>query len=318
MICVTYLAFYSQTQFNREQTVRQEKADAGDMIYEFIAMHNDNVANMRVTDQTSGTRAFHYMYYEFSSMQDVLIRTIVSSERWRELWRVDENGRHMIKDEWYDAVTKMAFKSFYAGVSMGANNNGLLDRWTADNLGDEYVPLMKSYVSEIQYLKKLNEDRLFLTESSLNPEQIQERNVLDDKKTLLKAIPSMYEYFISDQRFLYADGHMPTLDSHMRMLETVMLYFNRFDLTDAERDYYLDMIRSQFSSHELFVMFLYSLCETDRIDWFREGYVSKAGVANNLLRDVDAAFLRRISPASRLYMGDNVAAIDSLRKSRHD
>lgn len=297
-VCTTYSAFLvqwkfneEQSRFNREQIAKFNKERVEKIIYEFIGMHTNLVRDIRVTDITSGNRSFHFIYYECMSMREVL-DSLLDTPVWSSL---KMRGRSM------EEVTTIAFKSCYFGISQ--TKNGALESWVRNRYNGVYDGLLKEFIQAITDIQRLNEKRVHLSKA------MPRSNVSAVKEQLKKETRMMNEYFNSDQVFLFADGHMPVLDSYMRLLNATLRQFNYLTMTDEgapllnddgspvltekEREYYLDLLRSQLSSHELLIISLYAFTEPDLEKWFVPGYLSKTtGCKNDLVRDVDRFLIR--------------------------
>lgn len=83
-VCTTYSAFHVQTQFNRFQMQKLKTERVEKVVFEFINMHSSMVGNMRVTDQTSGNRSFHFIYYEYVTLRG-LLDTMLTRPKWTYL-----------------------------------------------------------------------------------------------------------------------------------------------------------------------------------------------------------------------------------------
>lgn len=317
-VCTTYSAFLvqwkfneEQSRFNREQIAKFNKERVEKIIYEFIGMHTNLVRDIRVTDITSGNRSFHFIYYECMSMREVL-DSLLDTPAWSYL---KERGRSM------EEVTTIAFKSCYFGISQ--TKNGALESWVRNRFNGVYDGLLKEFIQAITDIQRLNEKRVYLSKAMLRS------NVSAIKERLKKETRMMNEYFNSDQVFLFADGHMPVLDSYMRLLNTTLRQFNYLTrtedgtpvLNEREKEYYLDLLRSQLSSHELLIISLYAFTEPDLEKWFMPGYLSKTtGCRNDLVRDVDPFLITKragITHWDRYVAGDE-ETLDTIMAFRRE
>lgn len=317
-VCTTYSAFLvqwkfneEQSRFNREQIAKFNKERVEKIIYEFIGMHTNLVRDIRVTDITSGNRSFHFIYYECMSMREVL-DSLLDTPAWSYL---KERGRSM------EEVTTIAFKSCYFGISQ--TKNGALESWVRNRYNGVYDGVLKEFIQAITDIQRSNEKRVYLSKAMLRS------NVSAIKERLKKETRMMNEYFNSDQVFLFADGHMPVLDSYMRLLNTTLRQFNYLTqtedgtpvLNEGEKEYYLDLLRSQLSSHELLIISLYAFTEPDLEKWFMPGYLSKTtGCKNDLVRDVDPFLITKragITHWDRYVAGDE-ETLDTIMAFRRE
>lgn len=305
-VCTTYSAFYVQSHFNTVQMSNLKKERAEKIVFEFINMHSRMVKDMCVTNLTSGNRSFHFIYYEYVSLRHILDEMLRQPE-WNHLL-----ARPRSKEE----VTTLAFRSCYVGISQ--TSNGLLENWVKQRYGGVYDDLLQQFIREINELQRMNERRLFLTGETLGPDAPRVRLAM--KNQLMERTRNMTEYFSSDQLFIFADGHMPALDCHMRLLRTILDQFNKLELSDDDKAYYLDLLRSQLSSHELLVISLYAFTEPDLTKWFTPGYLSKeVGYKNDLVRDVSSFLIqKRAIPDWPRYVSGSSAVIDSIMSFRKE
>lgn len=316
-ICTTYAAFHVQTQFNDKQSKLQDMNRVEKIVFEFINMHASMVDGIRVTDRTSGNRSFHFIYYECMSLRHIL-DSMLREPQWRRL-----KARPRYESE----LTSIAFMSCYYGISQ--QKNGALETWVRKRYNGIYDYLLKGYIREVARLQRMNERRVYLTRAYENPVE-RERTMLAMKDSLRARTMMMNEYFTSDQVFLFADGHMPTLDSYMRLLSTTLKQFNKLlpappdrkdrDPYRADREYYLDLLRSQLSSHELLIVSLYAFTQSDLDEWFASGFLSsEMGCRNDLLKDVDRFLVEHRAGITdwRRYVSGNRRTLDSLQALRY-
>lgn len=301
-ICTTYSAFHVQTEFNKFQIKRVEEEKAETMIFEFIKGKNTYINNIKISDLTLGNRAFHFMFYKYKLLREVLKRIILENDRWQHLLL-----RPTIEKE----MTVIAYYCFYYGISDGTNRsveegvNRLFDGY--------YDELLLNFIDELLLLQKLNNNRCFYTE---NKQKNGDNDICANSKTMLieKTGNIMIEYFISDQKFLLFDGHLPILDSYMRLLRTILIYFDKTKINENLKEYYLELLRAQFSSHELLMICLYSHFDTN-FDWYKSGFLSTENNCKfNLLKEITPTVIEQVLPDWDKYIRCPTNELDALRK----
>lgn len=239
-VFVTFLAFYIQYKFNREQSKliaeqrseRIQEKENRDLelgrerfdrkFYELLKMHSENVKEFNIDNRILGKKSFVYMYKELS-----LIHEIVKNE----FSKLPDSENVKID------LFELSYSIFFHGIDNKLNYEYMNSR---ENLQETFF--------------------LFFLQSKFR--EIQDKYYeWDQTKSFFYTISSEeFEIF-----FYPFDGHSNRLGHYFRNLHNfVQLIDNIHILSSNEKQTYFDVIRAQLSNYEQAMLYY------NTIAWFQD------------------------------------------------
>ena len=267
---LTYIAFLMQYKANEITTERISIEQVERIVFEYINMHGNNLYNMSVGPSIRSKEAFHFMFYEYLSLYNILKKIV------RE-----EKGLHLSNKE----VISISFTCFYYGVAN--RDNITITKEIHTRYKGKFDDLLSKFIKEIVLNQKLH--RNYLNSQKCMNSDSEELN--DLKKELQDRIIYLEEYIDEGFSFRLYDGHMLRLDSYLLLVTTIIDYLYNSKIPHSNKIFLTDLIRNQYPSHALLIITLYSLYKDDD-DWFEKGYLDIHKI--NLLKNVSTFMLQKV------------------------
>lgn len=236
----TLLAFYVQYVANRHQnkihakqsdSYSQEKSQA--IFIQLMNLVKENGSNIALSPNISGKRAFHFMYYEFRAIHNILISNLHKKDQ-----SIDDTT------EAYQNLLAMSYSIFINGVFKTKSDKLMIDE-NSDKLMIDENKVIKGTAEKLHF-------DLSTIDATLEELLTIQQGHYDTASN---------EFFINQygrysNELLFFDGHRQDLSVVTKALIMVFDYIIS-DSTLNQNDFHYRMLGSQMSDHELFIYTLF-------------------------------------------------------------
>lgn len=265
-VIATLIAFGAQVNANIQHKDRMEMDKIEKAVFEFINLHLNITNSTSISKDISGKEAFHFMFYEFKSLYEMLKR--LTKEENYEISNIDS--------------IKIAFNCFYYGIDDLENKTNIEE---INSIYDgKHDRLMEKYIRKIQSVQHEARSIRYKTQSHSSNES--------DNNELMQQTIFLREYILQNYIFNLYDGHMLRLDSYIRLVKNVLDYINQAKISTADKEFLYELFRCQFSSHQLLIICLYGIYDPKN-EWIPKKYFNYAS-SYNFLKYIPKSIISKI------------------------